>query len=254
MKSQQVITPYTHEGFVVKQTNLGVQSYDSEELWSPDTAIWKSKVLDLGSPKFTPNKTYWFDRSRYCNHGTITGGVWKQLPSGVWAMTFDGDDLISCGTHSSLLSFSNGVTVIGWIKLDALGNHRGVVSNGPNAASWANHSYTLKINNTNVVESVLNDSTGAATCTGLTALTAGRYYCVGMTYNFVNNIVYLDGRPDNSTAYTTAITASVSATRIGKYRDGFFMLGKIGQLMVLSGVLSAESHYQFYRATKWRYQ
>src|SRR3990167_5721859 len=101
MKQSSIITPKAAEGFVSHQTNLGVSTYDLDELYSPDTEHWKSKVLDLGSPKYPPRVAtaptrYWFDRSRYQNHGTITGAVWKQLPSGVWVLSLDGiDDTIT---------------------------------------------------------------------------------------------------------------------------------------------------------------
>src|SRR3990167_10553439 len=108
MNFSSIITPKVTNGWVSHQTNLGVSTYDLDELWSPDSEIWKAKVLDLGSPKQPPQEVtaptrYWFDRSRYQNHGTITGATWKRLPSGVWVMSFDGtDDNILLPTVSAL--------------------------------------------------------------------------------------------------------------------------------------------------------
>ena len=106
-----VITPKTANITVVENTNLGVNSYEMDELWSPDTDIWKSKVLDVGSPKYNTNSTYWFDRSRYRNHGTITGAVWKQLASGAWVLSMDGTDdyaELDDGSVASQLNFTSG--------------------------------------------------------------------------------------------------------------------------------------------------
>ena len=54
-------------------------------------------VLDLPGLPGGGNKIY--DRSPYGNHGTITGAVWKRLPSGLWVPDLDGnDDYITCST------------------------------------------------------------------------------------------------------------------------------------------------------------
>jgi len=43
------------------------------------------------------------DLSGYENHGTISGAVWKQLPSGIWILSYDGeDDYVDCGDDASL--------------------------------------------------------------------------------------------------------------------------------------------------------
>ncbi len=113
MSYSSIVVPKTAKISVSRQHALGVANYDIEELYSPDTDYWQSKVLDLGSPKYSPNKTYWFDRSRYRNHGTITGATWVQLPSGVWVLSFDGNDYISLGNN---LNFATSFTLEGWIK------------------------------------------------------------------------------------------------------------------------------------------
>ena len=102
MTYRSIVAPKTDKIAVSHSHALGVANYDLEELYSPDTAFWKSKVLDLGSPKYNPNKTYWFDRSRYRNHGTISGATWAQLPSGIWGLKFDGNDYITIPDAPSL--------------------------------------------------------------------------------------------------------------------------------------------------------
>jgi hypothetical protein len=65
-----------------------------------------------------------YDRSPYGNHGTITGAIWKKLPSGLWCLSFDGnDDYIDCGSGASLAfdevqSFS----ILLWMKAPATGH------------------------------------------------------------------------------------------------------------------------------------
>jgi len=93
--SSKIITPRAGNISVSRQTNLGVADYDLDQLYSPDNAYAQSCVLDLASPKYSPNKTYIFDKSRYGNHGTITGATRVRLPSGLWVLNFDGDDSVS---------------------------------------------------------------------------------------------------------------------------------------------------------------
>lgn len=94
MITPSVIRPTVAKGFAIRQMGLGTDSYDLTETYPPDTGMWQSKVLDFGSPKFQPNPTYIFDRSRYNNHGTITGATWTRLPSGLWGLSFDADDYV----------------------------------------------------------------------------------------------------------------------------------------------------------------
>jgi len=58
-------------------------------------------VLFLSGLPGSGNKIY--DRSPYCNIGTITGATWVRLPSGLWCLSFDGtDDNVDCGNNPSL--------------------------------------------------------------------------------------------------------------------------------------------------------
>ena len=57
--------------------------------------------------------TIW-DRSKEGNHGTITGAVWKRLPSGLWCLNFDGSSsTVSLGNPSSL-QITTSLTIKFW--------------------------------------------------------------------------------------------------------------------------------------------
>ncbi len=58
------------------------------------------------------------DFSGQGNDGTITGAVWKRLPSGLWYLDFDGiDDQVNCGSDSSIDNiFSGGGAVVCWVN------------------------------------------------------------------------------------------------------------------------------------------
>lgn len=128
MKYSKIVMPRVAEGFVSHSHALGVATYDLDDVYSPDTDRWKSTVLKLGSPKYPPQQAanptrYEFDRSRYCNHGTITGATWVQLPSGIWVLSLDGsDDFIDAGANTCFDTLTNGYTLMAWFKLSSLSN------------------------------------------------------------------------------------------------------------------------------------
>ena len=137
MSYKSIIIPKTANIAVSHQTNLGVDNYDLDELYSPDTDQWRQKVLDLGPSKSVPNKSYWFDRSRYRNNGTINGAVWKQQPSGIWAMSFDGtDDYIDAGSAANLRVTRGSILV--WIKPATVAAGTGFIAGLPydDGATW----------------------------------------------------------------------------------------------------------------------
>lgn len=57
-------------------------------------------VLSLSGLPGGGSKIY--DRSPYGNIGTITGATWVRLPSGLWCLSFDGDDdYVDCGSPAA---------------------------------------------------------------------------------------------------------------------------------------------------------
>ncbi len=118
MNYTSIIHPKTAGISVSRSFNLGVANYDLRETYSPDTAMWKSKVLDLVSPKYSPNRGYIFDHSRYNNHGAIIGATWKCLPSGLWVLNYDGTDDYVTVTHNASVSFglTDSFSILVWFR------------------------------------------------------------------------------------------------------------------------------------------
>lgn len=56
-----------------------------------------------------------YGRSPYGNIGTITGASWKRLPSGLWCLSFDGqDDYVDCVGAASLFPASE-ISIEAWV-------------------------------------------------------------------------------------------------------------------------------------------
>lgn len=76
---------------------------------------------DSGSVLYMPGlpgygSTIW-DRAPHSNHGTITGATWVRLPSGVYVLSFDGDDYINIDTVVADLATNTAGTLAGWFKV-----------------------------------------------------------------------------------------------------------------------------------------
>lgn len=60
------------------------------------------------------------DRSQYANHGTITSALWKKLPRGLSALSFDGNgDRVDFGAGTSL-NLTTKLTIAFWLNLTSL--------------------------------------------------------------------------------------------------------------------------------------
>ena len=60
------------------------------------------------------------DNSPFGNHGTITGATWVRLPSGLYALSYDGtDDYVNCGQKASL-NITNTITFECWGNLTSV--------------------------------------------------------------------------------------------------------------------------------------
>lgn len=159
MAYSSIIVPKVGEISVSHQHALGVVNYDLDELYSPDTAYWKSKVLDLVSPKYSPNATYIFDKSRYRNHGTITGATWKRLPSGLWYLDFDGTDDFTRMANAASLNFGTGdFSLMAWINCATGGANQVILLKMLDGDPW--DGYALRVKDTTGYLSLLAPTGG----------------------------------------------------------------------------------------------
>ena len=121
MVNSPIVVP-NQIGSISRSFNLGTDSHDIDDLYSPGKSLSDSVVLSLASPKYVPHKKYIFDKSKYGNHGTITGAVWKQLPSGLPYLDYIIDDRVSLGTDASLTP-TGALTYICWVNPEFVNNN-----------------------------------------------------------------------------------------------------------------------------------
>lgn len=250
----EIIQPRVVSGCVSHRTNLGVNAYDLETNCSPGTDFWTSKVLHLVSPKYNNCKTYWFDRSRYCNHGTITGAVWKQLPSGIWVMSFDGvDDIVSITSSSSLEFTSSPFTIIAWVNVSSNVDWRRIVSKG----QYEQDGYVVFSDSLGRVnlETSQSGSGQHQTSTSVVFLVPNTWQCIAVTRSGSSAQMYGNGKSLSLAVTGTHVDPAVNTGRaLSLGASSVWWAGYIDNVKVLNRQLTASEIYNYYNATKWRYQ
>jgi len=83
-----------------------------------------------------------YDRSPYGNNGTIMGATWVRLPSGLWYLSFDGqDDYVDCGMSDALNFTSEDFTIKAWIKCDNFAVENAIFQKG----AWISEGYFFQV-------------------------------------------------------------------------------------------------------------
>ncbi len=198
MTYSPIVTSKVTKGWMSHQTNLGIESYDLNESYSPDTALWKSRVLDLPSPKYQPNNTYWFDKSRYRNLGTISGATWGRLPSGLWVLSFDGDDYVGCGAGASLNITGTALSLEVWVKPSTLVGYPIVKANSVAVAPFL--AYGIEIAATGKINFNADFAGTLRSAVSTGTITANVWNHVLVTYDGTNARFYFNGVLDSTIA------------------------------------------------------
>ena len=149
-------------------------------------------------------------------HNYAAGGV---VPVSDGAIYFDGSaDSYVTAADSSSLDFTDAFSSCCWIKTvqggstqdwDAMWG-KGDLSDGTQA-------YTLKFTNTDVIRLELNGASGsrADSTSTFTSATDGIWFHVACTYDKSNTKMYINGVLEDTTSYSTSISANSELLHIG---------------------------------------
>lgn len=180
--------------------------------------------------------TIW-DRSNQGNHGTITGAIWKRLASGLWYLSFDGDDYVDCGTDSSL-DLTAALTEQAWVKVttDQAGQiaSKDILGSRAYTFQWvaAASGFRFYVNG------------GAGNDTALTgAASLDTWYHVVATYTSSLIAIYLNGvLKDSRNPDAASINVSTAKLYIGRRAyvgAEDYLIGSIALVRVHSRTLTA---------------
>ena len=178
------------------------------------------------------------DRSPYGIIGTITGATWVRLPSGLWCLSFDGnDDSVNCGTGSSF-DITTAITVEIWLKWDEAtsSNHDGIIFKEDSYYMFIQSGYNWgKFRVIDAFDSSLKNS-------GAYTLVQNTWTHIVGVYDGVSVEVYQDGvKQGSGDAFTGTIKVDTNPVFIGKSPAGAdrFFMGDVALPRVYNRALSA---------------
>lgn len=181
---------------------------------------------------------YVHDKSSYGNHDSITGAVWKKLPSGLWCLDFDGGDDFVSVTHSPSLNFSQQISVLAWVKRNAWAQAGGIARKkeewGVQNAWTGSPGYAAG----KFEFHLMVGGTDTHFCSNTVGID-GVWYALVATYDGSNMKIYLNGLLDNTKPQTGSIGSSANSLKIGEDGYGNYFNGQIALVRVFNRPLVA---------------
>lgn len=195
-------------------------------------------------PDMTGDTIYSYDKNRHV--GTVTGATW-----GLQGRSFDGtDDVVNCGSASSLDALTGNQTHMAWINPAGLGeNNFGTVIDKVKLGVCLSATYKIRFFLT----------VGAAAKTAITtdnALIPGSWACVFGIFNGANVLIDVGGTTTTGDATTGPVDShAANDFNIGdNAASNRCFNGLIGEVISWNRALSATERTNVRLATKWRYQ
>ena len=179
------------------------------------------------------------DNSFYRNNGNlINGASWTNNGKIGKAVNFDGTNDYIEVPDSTSLSPRAGLTVSAWIKRDTVNSIDAIL--GKYKSITNERSFELGMANTYPVFIISSDGVTATTLTATTAIDAGQWYYVAAVWDQTQIHVYVNGKRENSAAYTAGLYDNDEALRIGDADQSFWYYdGLIDEVKMYNYGLSA---------------
>ena len=198
-------------------------------------------VLSLSELPGGSGKVY--DRSPYGNIGSITGASWVRLPSGLWCLSFDGnDDYINCGNNVSF-DMTDAITVEAWVQTKDNTLANAVIT----SKRLGTPNYIFKLSGGYVRLQFYNggwfdfsDDT--------TQIANDEWVQAAVTYDREWVRFYVNGSEVKSFEETTAMVSDASDLHVGKRADAAsdYFYGYIGEVRIYNralSVLEIQNHF-----------
>ncbi len=207
-------------------------------------------VLYLPGLPGASNKIY--DRSPYGNIGTITGAVWKRLPSGLWCLDFDGQDDYVHIAYNSLLNPSTQITLGCWAKVPDVVGTKHLFQMWKSDTDVLDKAYLFRING-DEVDCYLrhsDDSAETGTITTTSPISADVWTQIFAISDNENLKLYVNSDELVSIAYTFNIHTSTLDLKIFRYGSATFNEGHIALPRIYNRALSALEIQNLYQREK----
>lgn len=221
-------------------SELGLYPHVAKQLYPPPPNC----ILHLAG--YPPGGATITDHSGQGNTGTLSLPTWTRLPSGLWALNFDGtDDNVYCA--KSVTELLAGLTLLAWVNPTDQSKNSHIISD------FRTDTNTSAIM---TVQDVAATSTwrlggglkGIATAWAFnqattTTRTYGVWHQVAMTWDGTTQTFYIDGYADGTVAYsdTTLQDVGVNVTHLGSNSlsaPSDLFKGQIALVRICSAALS----------------
>lgn len=198
--------------------------------------------------------TIW-DRSNQGNNGTIIGATWVRLPSGLWVLSFDGDDYVSRSVANFRSGDSQG-SIIVWFKTSTADTDMTFVCSADEGTDTSYLLFSIS-SVTNGVQIFTQNAGGApGAYRGATVVTDGAWHHVALISNGTTWSAILDNANEaligvlghNNGDWFGDITLRDNLTIGVRKRTGFdrYFIGSIALVRIFNSALSASKIFNIF--------
>ena len=193
------------------------------------------------------------DISRYGNNGTFSNTSWYQLPSGMWAMDFNGADSYVEMADSPELRMTQGGTISAWIYPKSIGENGGRIIDKSSGGEGENgYKYQLTSNG----RIAFKIDNGTTLISSFSAVVLNTWQLATVTFDNGRKLLINGADVTNTGGAETALPPNVAGVvAIGNRAgatDATFD-GYISGLEISSNVLTTAQILAKYNAEKWWY-
>jgi len=187
-----------------------------------------------------------FDRSRYRNHGAITGASWNSGGRHGYCLDFDGSSYVDCGNAASIKTITNKITIEAWFYQHSANAYATIYSKGADDRELNFEGTTRK------PRMVLRLNGSPQSLVSATVLALNTWYHLVGTYDKDggkdNMKLYVNGDLDIHATKTGVMSTVDTSSYIGRRGDGYYFDGLIDLVRVLGITLAASEVKARYNA------
>lgn len=204
-----------------------------------------------------------YDRSRYANHGTIVGATWQRLPSGLYALRYNGTSHYTTVVDSVSLRLLGDMTFVCWLNWSnwADTNYETFLEKGNHDANGINYIFgRLNSGSGRALKFTYSDGSfrDVAESSGWTA-TNGVWNCLAIVVHKATSTVdfYRSGALLSSVIDANALNYPTNSENLCISRNNIsieFFPGTMGELLLISRALTAAEVLRIYNSNKWKYR
>ena len=195
-------------------------------------------VLSLSGLPGGGNKVY--DRSPHGSIGSMTGAIWKRLPSGLWCLSFDGnDDYVNCG-HNGLLNLTDALSAELWFRAASFTQFDTLIGRTL-SGNWNDGGWAIFHDGGSSLRFWVDHYTNNVAHISLSVVDTDWHYVVGTYSKAANAIkIYLDAVKGTDDTYSSSITYDSADLTVGADTQHSYVFdGKIALVRIYNRALSA---------------